>query len=155
MTRPLVLVGECRSLTAIRRGWRWKDGRLAAKPLFEALAAMGVDPAAQRYVNLWTDPPLVPVITSHRKEFLRHHLRQGAIVVALGNRVSAALTELEIDHVAIVHPAARGRIRKRERYIAHVAERLAGHVTPTCQARTARHDGTATCTCSPSRRKRT
>lgn len=63
----LVFIGECRSLTAQRKGWTWKDGRLAAKPLFE-----------------------------------------------VGFR-----------HIALVHPAARGRIRKRERYHAHVKERLA------------------------------
>ena len=54
MTR-LIFVGECRSLTAKRKNWTWKDGRLAAKPLFEALTAMGVDPAAHEYTNLWTD----------------------------------------------------------------------------------------------------
>jgi hypothetical protein len=48
--------------------------------------------------------------------------------VALGRRVSSELARRDVDHVALVHPAARGRIRKRERYIAHVQERLSPHV---------------------------
>ena len=123
--KPMIFVGECRSLTAIRKGWTWKDGRLAAKPLFEALEAMGVDPDTQEFCNLWTDPPLAQCITNHRKQALRMKLSEGYTIVALGSRVSEALAELDIDHVGIVHPAARGRIRKRERYIAHVAEKLA------------------------------
>lgn len=125
-----IFIGECRSLTAINRGWSWKDGRLAAKPLFEALEAMGVDPSAQEFCNLFTDPP-----RNHRGKYeprINHGIvsgllaiRSNVILVALGQRVSRTLTELDIRHVALVHPAARGKIRKRERYIAHVAKRLA------------------------------
>lgn len=119
----LLFVGECRSLTAKRKNWTWKDGRLAAKPLFEALAAMGVDPAAHDYVNLWTDssPPFVPW---QRLQRIQRYAEEGMVVVALGKRVSAELARRGIDHVALVHPAARGRIRKRERYHAHVREKL-------------------------------
>lgn len=119
----LLFIGECRSLTAKRKNWTWKDGRLAAKPLFEALAAMGVDPAAHQYTNLWTDstPPIVPW---QRVERIRSAVESGTIAVALGKRVSAELSRRGIQHVALVHPAARGRIRKRERYHAHVREKL-------------------------------
>jgi hypothetical protein len=127
----LVFVGECRSLTAQKKGWTWEDGRLAAKPLFEALRAMGVDPAAHQYVNLWTDnasgetyASLAPGVTPGTLAVLGACRDAGHIIVALGQRVSAELTERAFTHVALVHPAARGRIRKRERYIAHVAERL-------------------------------
>lgn len=116
-----VFVGERRSLTAIRRGWRWQDGRLAAKPLFEALESSGIDPKQQQYVNLWSD---TDVITWERVEWLRMRYAEGATIVALGKRVGSQLVKLEIEHVALVHPAARGRIRKRERYIAHVSEKL-------------------------------
>lgn len=132
MTR-LLFVGECRSITAQRKGWTWKDGRLAAKPLFEALAAMGVDAAAHRYVNLWDDTmtgttfgnAVHPGIRPSKIAFIRARRDiDGLIVVALGKRVSAELTKRGIDHVALVHPAARGKIRKRERYHAHVAKQL-------------------------------
>lgn len=130
--RPLLFVGECRSLTAIRKGWRWEDGHLAAKPLFIALEAMGVDPAKQRFCNLWTDPPYAPVVTAHRKQMLERAAADGVAIVALGQRVSTELQKMGIDHVAIVHPAARGRIRKRERYVAHVHDKLGRRIRVRC-----------------------
>lgn len=122
-SRAFLFVGECRSLTAKRKNWTWRDGRLAAKPLFEALNAMGIDPAQHDYVNLWTDsmPPTVPW---QRVARIREHVSAGGAIVALGKRVSDELKRRAVDHVALVHPAARGAIRKRERYVAHVAERL-------------------------------
>jgi len=132
VTRPLMFVGECRSLTAQRKGWTWADGRLAAKPLFEALEAMGVDPKAHEYCNLWTDNASGDTYGSLKPGVLGSTVRRimargaaGVVIVALGKRVSAELAKRGIVHVALVHPAARGKIRKREVYIAHVAERLA------------------------------
>lgn len=128
MKHNLIFIGECRSPTAQRKGWTWKDGRLAAKPLFEALAAMGVDPSEQRYYNLFHDPtarhPDRRTVNVALVVDLRALRGRGFTLVALGARVSAELARRDVDHVAIVHPAARGRIRKRERYIAHVAEKL-------------------------------
>ncbi len=108
----LLFVGECRSLTAQRKGWTWKDGRLAAKPLFEALEAMGVDPKAHKYMNLWTDNA-TPLIAYHTPAIIKRHQSDGYVIVALGKRVSGELVKRGVDHVALVHPAARGKIRKR------------------------------------------
>lgn len=130
MTTLLLFVGECRSLTAKRMNWTWKDGRLAAKPLFEALRAMGVDPAAHQYVNLWTDadPPFIPPT---RTGWLRMRVeRDGVTIVALGKKVSTELSKRGIDHVALVRPAARGKIRKRERYHEHVKATLGPAIHP-------------------------
>lgn len=114
-----VFVGEQRSATAKRKDWTWLSGRLAAKPLFEALRAIDVEPTKQIFVNLWRDDgtidTAVPTQLKRRKK---------RMVVALGQKVSRGLTSAGIKHVAIVHPAARGKIRKRERYIKHVADRL-------------------------------
>lgn len=131
--KRLLFVGECRSLTAKRKGWTWKDGRLAAKPLFEALEAMGVDPKAHDYLNLFRDPAVFTTETKPQIAFnviprIKARISDGAIVVALGKRVSGELAKRGLVHVALVHPAARGAIRKRERYHAHVAEKLAPHV---------------------------
>jgi hypothetical protein len=125
-------VGECRSPTAIRKDWVWTDGRLAAAPLFEALHAMGIEPGEQEFVNLYKDPPLnragkykhAPVVDEWVVGALLKSLLGVRVVVALGARVSTELIKRGVDHVAMVHPAARGRIRKRSRYIAHVRERL-------------------------------
>lgn len=119
----LLFVGECRSLTAKRKHWTWKDGRLAAKPLFEALSAMGVDPLAHEYVNLWTDN-VIPLITWSKVQLIMRHAGDGRIIVALGKKVSEQLAKRGIVHVALVHPAARGKIRKRETYHAHVKSKL-------------------------------
>lgn len=99
-------------------GVTWRDGRLAAKQLFDALRAAGVDPAAQRYENLFEGD----------RRLLARRLRRaaggGRVVVALGRKVQAGLAELGIPHLALIHPAARGRIRAKRAYAAHVAEVL-------------------------------
>lgn len=119
----LLFIGECRSLTAIRNKWTWEDGRLAAKPLFEALLAMGVDPKLHTYTNLWLDTS-PPCIANNKWAWLGRMRDDGHVLVALGKKVSDKLTEHGVDHVALVHPAARGKIRKRERYHAHVEQKL-------------------------------
>lgn len=117
-------IGECRSLTAIQKGWTWEDGRLAAAPLFEALRAMGVDPGDQSYFNLYLDPPAPRGTIDEWTLGMLETLIGVRIIVALGQRVSRELVRRGIEHIAIVHPAARGRIRKRPRYIAHVRKSL-------------------------------
>lgn len=132
-----LFVGERRSETARRRGWTWRDGRLAAVPLYEALRSMGLDPADRAqcdWVNLWPDGDgdRGGPVPGRRLAVVRVHARLGATVVALGRLVSQELTRRGVDHVAVVHPAARGRIRRRDRYVAHVRQHLAQHcgVTP-------------------------
>lgn len=122
MSARYIFVGECRSATAVDRGWTWRDGHLAAKPLFEALEAMGIDPKAQRFLNLFRDPP--NAVYYNPAAVARLRAANDIVVVAMGLRQSAGLAALGIEHRTIVHPAARGRIRKRERYVAHVAEVL-------------------------------
>lgn len=94
---------------------------------------MGVDPAVHQYVNLWTDNAagttygdFKPGILGQTVTRIKRANSEGDVVVALGKRVSTELAKRGIVHVALVHPAARGKIRKRERYHAHVAERLGG-----------------------------
>lgn len=125
--KKLLFIGECRSLTAKRKKWTWLDGHLAAKPLFEALEAMGVDPRAHEYVNLWSDN-IVPTIPAQRPKWLMMRASEGCVLVALGKRVSHELAKRGIVHVALVHPAARGRIRKTSIYRKHVSDTLAPYV---------------------------
>jgi hypothetical protein len=128
VTRAIVFVGERRSATAIREGWTWTDGRLAAKPLFEALRANGIDPAQHSFVNLFSDPPGQPKVVPGVVAKL---LRERSLIVTLGKVVSNELARRGIVHVPLVHPAARGAIRKRARYIAHVTDLLAPHIQRT------------------------
>jgi uracil-DNA glycosylase len=108
----LLIVGENRSPTARRMGVRWEDEALAAKPLFEGLRAADVDPADCLFTNWYEDG----------KWLVRRH--KGPIL-ALGKRVQAALTAEGIEHTPLVHPAARGTIRLRSNYVAHVVAALA------------------------------
>jgi hypothetical protein len=115
-----LFVGEERSPTAVRMGVTWKDGRLAAIPLFEGLRACRLEPKAQEFCNLFYGKKCDRV----NKKVLHAIKSSPHPIVALGNRVQRVLTEKGVQHIQLVHPAARGRIRKRERYIAHVVERL-------------------------------
>jgi hypothetical protein len=122
---PYVFVGERPSPTAAARGWTWESGRLCAATLFDALRAAGVEPAACRFVNLWTMPGLgrphaAPALVAVQE------LAAGYSVVALGQIVARVLTEASIPHLALRHPAARGAGRARERYRAHVRSVLRG-----------------------------
>lgn len=120
----ILFVGERRSQTAQEKGWTWRDGRLAAKTLFEALRAIAVEPTEHAFCNLWADDS--EDVTYYRERMLRAVEQTGGrIIVALGAKVAAELRRLEIAHVALIHPAARGTIRGRGRYAAHVREVLA------------------------------
>ena len=120
---PILFVGERRSPRAMAMGVTWTHGRLSAKTLHEALRAIGLDPSQQLYVNLFrdSDPPSPLEVDPKALEGLTGHSLHGGSVIALGKRVSAYLKRLGIQHVALVHPAARGSIRRTENYQAHVA----------------------------------
>ena len=114
-----LFVGEKRSQKAIDMGVTWVDGRLAAKQLFDALRAVGIDPDAQRYDNLFEeDPP------DRARRRVRRAAEAGWVVVGLGQKVCAHLREYGIRHVPLTHPAARGTIRRKDRYAAHVRAAL-------------------------------
>lgn len=119
-----MFVGERRSAKAVRMGVRWEDEALAAKPLFDALRHWGVEPADQQYVNLFHEdvtgpcrlnPEAAPLVRASQATFR---------IVALGNRVAKVLDGLAIPYTKIVHPAARGKIRLRATYIAHIGHAL-------------------------------
>lgn len=119
-----VFVGERPSPTALRRGFTWLDGRLAAKQLFDGLRANRLRPEDHTYCNLY----------QRRLDSLRlvagriEHLRRASVettVVAMGQLVSNKLKQEGVPHLTIVHPAARGKIRAKARYAAHLKRALA------------------------------
>lgn len=118
--KRFLFIGERPSATAIAKRWTWRDGRLAAKQLFDGLRACGIDPQVQVFENLF----------QLRRDAVRpgilNRLRsaEGCTIVAMGQLVSRRLTAAGIAHVTIVHPAARGRIRGKYVYAAHLKERL-------------------------------
>ncbi len=117
----IVFVGERRSLRAIQMNVTWQDGRLAAKVLFEALATLGITEDVYVVVNAYRDDGSLDVSIMEGVQTL---LGQSWLIVRLGKKAQQALTLFAIPHRPMIHPAARGRIRRRKAYQAHVAEVL-------------------------------
>lgn len=95
-------------------GVTWSDGRLAAKQLFDALDALGIRPEQRAFVNWFETGGPARV----------RQLAADYTLVAMGRKVQAALDAVGITYIALIHPAARGRIRRKEIYAAHVAQAL-------------------------------
>jgi hypothetical protein len=120
-----LFIGEKRSTTAIKMGWTWESGHLAARTLDAALEAAGVHLFEYCCMNILTDTGALD------REVLRaieHSLTKSRLqwhVIALGHTASTLLRRHGIPHVMMIHPAARGSIRKKGRYQAHVCTILA------------------------------
>lgn len=111
MVKNILFVGEKRSSTAIKKGWTWKDKRLAAAHLSKATDALGLDWNKLSFKNVFEDD------IDDIKSF-------DGIVVAMGRKVEKELKKHHIPYSYIHHPAARGKIRRIDNYIAHVREQL-------------------------------
>lgn len=123
VTTRYVFVGERRSAKAIAMGVTWYDGRLAAKTLHDALRAMGLVPLAQHYFNLFRDGEGPHVLDRDVLRSLQFRQRSQTIV-AMGQRVTRELQRAGVACLSLIHPAARGLIRKKERYYRHVRQVL-------------------------------
>jgi|SRR5215213_4169650 len=132
-----VFVGEKPSSRAIEIGASWTNGRLAAKTLHDALRACGIEPSQQQFLNLFGDDPGAPTVA---KALCIRRIREleadGHTIVALGQKVSRALSKCHIAHLRLIHPAARGSIRKRSRYQEHVAAQLAARASHSVEGKT-------------------
>lgn len=124
--RRFLFVGEKPSPTAHKNGWTWRDGRLAAKPLFEALRGCGIDPDKCGFTNAFADHigKLTLLEINGRMSCLRAAADAGTKIVALGNKVASLLNEHGIPHIKLRHPAARGAGRAKSIYAAHVKSTL-------------------------------
>jgi len=131
-----VFVGERRSPKARQmrvtlnqvQGRLWRDGRLAAKPLFEALRAAGYDPHVQVYLNVFAERGKTLRVVQRALRRITRLTAAGAQIVGLGSKVCQTLARAGVMHLMLVHPAARGTIRRQERYCQHVCQVLGqGH----------------------------
>ncbi len=119
LTGRFVFVGERRSPPAIRKGVTWAGRRLCAKTLCHVLDALGLPPENTLFINVYRDDGCCDTHALRRVEALQ---AEGWIIVGLRRTVQQALARSpRIPHRAMIHPAARGRIRRRELYRAHVA----------------------------------
>lgn len=119
----VLFVGERPSHKAAKIGATWQNGKLAAKQLHDALRMLNIDPAAQRYVNLWHRPGVGTIsdyVDVSALVYIAESIAMGYTVIGMGHLVSRALKQQGITHLLIIHPAARGAIRRKDRYTAHV-----------------------------------
>lgn len=107
----ILFVGERRSERAKQLNVTWRDGALAGKQLFDALRKVGFEPTEAEYCNLFEG----------KLKFVRRH--RGP-VVAMGKIVQERLRKEGIQFIPMIHPAARGKIRAKRRYAAHVGSVL-------------------------------
>tara|TARA_R100001086_G_C11637406_1_gene203503 strand:- start:84 stop:446 length:363 start_codon:yes stop_codon:yes gene_type:complete len=108
----ILFVGENRSPSAIRMDVTWEDKRLAAKQLFDAFDALEVDHSEFKFTNV-----------KEPEDFLTHlevATEEEIPIVGMGRVVQQILNNMNIIHIPMIHPAARGSIRKKERYAEHV-----------------------------------
>ena len=119
MRIKFLFVGERRSKLAESMGVTWESGRLAAKQLLDALNACGIDFKDCSFEN-WFEP------YNHNYGNFRGWVKElgDPKVVAMGRKVQNAMRKEGIEFIPLVHPAARGKIRKKENYIKHVYEKL-------------------------------
>lgn len=111
----LMFVGERKSATAKRKGWTWQDGRLAAKQLFDALDALALDRQCIVFANAFERGQIAVI---------RAHVAAGGIVIAMGRKAQRRLDVAGVSYTPLVHPAARGAIRLKQRYAEHIRATL-------------------------------
>jgi len=109
-----LFVGERRSELAIKKGWTWKDKRLAASHLYKALKNLDICWDECAFLNVFEDD--IEEIKAFK-----------GVVVAMGRKVERELKKHQIRHEFIYHPATRGSVRNIEKYKQHVKERI-GHL---------------------------
>ena len=100
-------------------GVHWEDGRLAAKQLFDAILALGIDPQRCEFVN-WRE--------RGGRRRVRQHYQSGGTLIGLGRKVQRELADFGFRHLSLTHPAARGTIRRKDQYGKHVANVLSAIV---------------------------
>lgn len=123
----MIFVGERQSPKAAKYGHTWQSGQASAATLHRALLAAGLEPSACEFLNLWGTPGLRDPKRPPRRDVLRRlrrAVRTGERVVALGSLVARELERSQVPFTPLRHPAARGKMRKRELYEAHVREVL-------------------------------
>lgn len=115
-----VFVGERRSNRAKQMGVKWGDNALCSKTLCDALRFSGIDPATQIFLNLFRDGQLGLIVNPRSLRHIKNNVKRGSIIVGMGRNVQRVLDAAGIQHLKLIHPAARGSIRRTQLYKMHV-----------------------------------
>jgi len=118
-----VFVGEEPSKTAILKGWVWGDDHLCSKTLINALNACLIKKDSYEFRNLFKNQKVDYHVINELKDLKNI---EDLTIVGMGRKVQRVLDNLSIPHLKLIHPAARGKIRKTVLYIQHVSQVLLG-----------------------------
>lgn len=114
----IYFIGEKRSEQATRNNWHWEDNVSTAKFLLDCLKDIGLTQDKIIFYNLWSDDGIL-------QEGIINELQYTSlIVVGMGAVVCRELDRLNIKHICIVHPAARGKIRNKKLYTQHLQNKI-------------------------------
>ena len=112
----ILFIGEEQSPTAKKMGWEWGSEHLCSKTLLEAFdTCENFERENAKFINLFSEGTL----NQESLEFIRNCKSP---TVAMGQKVQRALKKEGLDAWEMIHPAARGKIRAKEKYAAHVRE---------------------------------
>jgi hypothetical protein len=119
-----LFIGEKRSQRAIQMNVRLEDGRLAAKQLFDALDHCNISREHCKFINLFESLEEQNIKVQHHDVHLVMAQANGFKLIGMGEKVSKELNLRGFAHIKIIHPAARGKIRKKSRYFTHIKNQL-------------------------------
>jgi len=132
MNKRYIFVGERPSISAWKFTKQWSDGAYAGKQLKDAIDKIDcLEFADITFCNLWTKPTEMSTPATDKKDLSKtlDEIIQYSpwwIIVGMGKIVQEKLDEYGIRHLKLVHPAARGLIRRKDRYLKHCTEVLCG-----------------------------
>lgn len=115
----IYFIGEKRSGQAIRNNWHWDDNVSTARYLLDCLKEIGIKQKDIIFRNLWWDDGIL------NYEVAVELKGTDIPIIGMGSIVCDKLDSLDIEHYSIIHPAARGKIRKKELYTEHLRSKLA------------------------------
>jgi hypothetical protein len=122
LINAFAFIGERPSMQAMQIGATWDNDRLAGKTLRDTLAALGIDPDLQCYLNLYNTPKKSehdPADEEVAIAEIRRLQTNSYVIVGMGRVVCRRLGANCIPHLQLTHPAARGSIRRTEHYRTH------------------------------------
>src|SRR5579871_3979508 len=111
-----LFVGDRPSLRAEQIGATLQNGKLSGKTLRQALIDLNLDPDAHVYLNLYARSQALEDRAAEEAACakIQGFATEGYVVIGLGRLVSSRLSARAIPHLRMIHPAARGTIRRRE-----------------------------------------
>lgn len=130
MIKRYIFVGERPSISAWKFSKQWSDGAYAGKQLKDAIDKIDcLEFADITFCNLWITPKEMSnaafdVVALDKSLQDIAVYSQWWTVVGMGKIVQNELDHFGIEHLKLIHPAARGKIRKKNRYLKHCKEVL-------------------------------